>query len=225
MKIPLILLSGLLSNERVWVHQRQNLSDIASVQVISVSDDTPEKMIHTILSAAPEKFALAGHSMGGWLAQEVMRVAPDRVLKLCLLNTTSRIDSEEKRISRLKMIEKVKGGSFKEVVRVIADKFVFNTQVKNDVEKMFLEVGKEAFINQELSMLKRSKMILSTIACPTVIIHAEEDPVFSLQEHQEMADLIKNSKLVTVKNSGHMSPMEAPESVTSSLRDWLTSIQ
>ncbi len=221
MKIPLILLSGLLSNERLWQHQRQNLGDIATVQVISASDDTPEKMIHTILSQAPEKFALVGHSMGGWLAQEVMRVAPERVLKLCLLNTTSRMDSEEKRISRLKMIDKVKQGSFKEVVKGVVDKFVFNAHVKNDVEKMFLEVGEEAFINQELSMLKRSKMILSTIACPTVIIHAEEDPVFSLQEHQEMADLIKNSKLVTIKNSGHMSLMEAPESITANLRAWL----
>lgn len=223
MKIPLIFLSGLLSNERVWLHQRQHLSDLASIQVISASDDTPEKMIHTILSGAPEKFALAGHSMGGWLAQEVMRVAPDRVLKLCLLNTTSQMDSEEKRISRLKMIEKVKEGSFNEIVKGIADKFVFNTQVKNDVEKMFLEVGEEAFINQELSMLKRgeTKRVLSTIRCPTVVIYAEEDPVFSLQEHQELAHLIKNSKLVTIKNSGHMSPMEAPESVTSVLRAWL----
>jgi pimeloyl-ACP methyl ester carboxylesterase len=223
MKIPLLLLAGLLSNERLWLHQRENLSDLASVQIISASDDTPEKMIHTILSQAPEKFALAGHSMGGWLAQEVMRVAPERVLKLCLLNTTSRMDSEEKRISRLKMIEKVKEGSFKEVVKGIADKFVFNTQVKKDVEKMFLEVGEEAFINQELSMLKRSetKTVLSAITCPTLVIYAEKDPVFSLQEHQEMAGLIKNSKLVTIKNSGHMSPMEAPDSVTSVLRAWL----
>lgn len=223
MKISLILLSGLLSNERIWLHQRQNLNDIASIQIISASDDTPEKMVHTILSQAPEKFVLAGHSMGGWLAQEVMRVAPERVLKLCLIDTTSRMDSEEKRISRLKMIEKVKGGAFNEIVKEIADKFVFNTPVKNDVEKMFLEVGEKAFINQELSMLKRSetKTVLSAITCPTLVIYAEKDPVFSLEEHQEMAHLIKNSKLVTIKNSGHMSPMEAPESVTSALRTWL----
>lgn len=219
MKIPLVLLSGLLSNERLW----QYLGDIGSVQIISVSDDTPEKMVNSILTQAPEKFALAGHSMGGWLAQEVMRVAQDRVIKLCLLNTTSRMDSEEKRRGRNQMIEKVKGGAFKDMVKQIAGKFVYNAHVLRDVENMFLEVGEEAFINQELAMLKRREIqsVLSTITCPTLIVHANEDPVFSLQEHQEMANLIKNAKLVTIHNSGHMSPMEAPESITSTLRTWL----
>lgn len=65
MKIPLVLLPGLLSDKRVWMHQIQHLKDVADVQIISLSQDTPEKMIHSLLEEAPPKFALAGHSMGG----------------------------------------------------------------------------------------------------------------------------------------------------------------
>lgn len=96
MKPHLVLISGLLSNESLWHHQIRHLSDIASIQVISPSQDTPKKMIQAILDQAPPIFALAGHSMGGWLSLEVMRAEPSRVSRLCLLNTTARDDSEEK---------------------------------------------------------------------------------------------------------------------------------
>lgn len=181
-------------------------------------------MVEAILEAAPPKFALAGHSMGGWLCLEVMRVASSRVTKLCLLNTTFRSDSEEKRISRQKMILKAEKGQFREVVKEIADHFVFNPLVKNDVEKMFLDVGEEAFIHQEHAMLERDECqsILPTISCSTLVIHAAQDRIFSLQEHQELAEKIKNAKLAVIEDSGHMTPMEMPQAVTALLKFWLT---
>ncbi len=112
MKPPLVLISGLLSNESLWQHQTRHLSDIASIQVLSPSQDTPKKMIQAILEQAPPEFALAGHSMGGWLCLEIMRTAPSRVSRLCLLNTTARNDSEEKRLARQQMILKAEKGQF-----------------------------------------------------------------------------------------------------------------
>ncbi|MDR3623619.1 MAG: alpha/beta hydrolase [Chlamydiales bacterium] len=224
MKTPLVLLSGLLSNEVLWQHQISHLSDIASIQIISPSQDTPEKMIQAILEKAPLQFALAGHSMGGWLCLEVMRAAPLRVNKLCLLNTTVRMDVKEKMLKRKEMILRVKQGGFQEIVKEIVEKFVFNSLVKNDVEKMFLEVGRDAFMNQQLSMISRreSQSVLATITCPTLVIHAMQDKNFSLEEHEELVNLIQHAKLAVVEDSGHMSPLEMPQAITALLRFWLT---
>lgn len=224
MKIPLVLLSGLLSNKSLWHHQTGHLSDIADIRIISPSQDTPKKMVQAILDEAPPKFALAGHSMGGWLCLEVMKRAPSRISRLCLLNTTSRIDSEEKRIRRQKMILKAERGEFLEVVKELVENLVFSSFVKSDVEKMFLDVGKEAFIHQEKSMIIRneSQSILSKIACPTLVIHSAQDKVFSLEEHQELVNQIQNAKLAIVEDSGHMSPIEMPQAITALLRFWLT---
>jgi pimeloyl-ACP methyl ester carboxylesterase len=218
MKIPLVFLSGLLSNQTVWDHQIRHLSDIAAIQVISPSQNTPE----AILDAAPPQFALAGHSMGGWLCLEVMRAAPSRVTQLCLLNTTARSDTEEKKSRRQRMILETERGHFQEVVNELVEYLVFNSHVKQSVKNMFLDVGEEVFIRQEKAMLARNECqsVLSSIRCPTLVIHAAQDQVFSLEEHQELANRIQHAKLAVVENSGHMSPMEVPQAITALLRSF-----
>lgn len=224
MKTPLVLVSGLLSNQALWRHQITHLNDIAAIRVVSPSQNTPKAMIQAILDESPPKFALAGHSMGGWLCLEVMRVAPSRVTHLCLLNTTARMDSEEKRISRQNMILKTEQGHFREVVEEVVERFIFNLLIKHEVEKMFLAVGEEAFIRQEQAMLMRSESlsILPTIDCPTLVIHAAQDKVFSLEEHRELVNQMQNAKLAVVEDSGHMSPLEMPQAITALLKFWLT---
>jgi len=162
--------------------------------------------------------------MGGWLCLEIMRTAPGRISKICLLNTTARMDSEEKRMKRNSMIQKAEQGLFHEVIEEIVEKFVFNQLVKRDVEEMFLDLGKETFIHQEQAMIKRRECqsILSTITCPVLAIHAAQDAVFSFDEHKELVVQIKNAKLAVVEESGHMSPMEVPQAITALLRYWLT---
>ena len=224
MKNPLVLLPGLSSNQRLWQYQAHYLNDIASIQIIPAVQDTPEKMVQAIVDEAPPRFALAGHSMGGWLCLEVMRAASSRVTRLCLINTTARMDSEEKKSRRKKMIQQAETGQFQEVVKAMTEHFVFNPLVKTDVEKMFLRVGEKAFISQQQAMMRRkeTQSILSTITCPTLVIHAAQDKNFSLEEHEELVNQIPNAELAIVENSGHMSPMEAPEAITTLLRHWLT---
>lgn len=224
MKTPLLFVSGLLSNELIWSHQIRDLSDVALIKVISPNQDTPQKMVEAILEQAPDRFALAGHSMGGWLCLEVMRRAKERVTKLCLLNTTAKGDTPIKRAKRKEMIQRVKEGQFLQVVKELADCFVFNIHIKNEVEKMFLEVGEQTFIRQEKSMLLRKECIsiLPKIACPTLIIHAANDKVFTLEDHQEMANNIPKAKLAIIEDCGHMSPLEMPKAVTSFLRYWIS---
>lgn len=223
MKTPLVIVSGLLSNQSLWKHQTRNLSDLADIHIISPSQNAPDKMIQCILDEAPPIFALAGHSMGGWLCLEVMRAAPSRVNRLCLLNTTARMDSEAKREIRKELIHRAENGYFPEIVEEIVEKFVANQMIRNDIKKMFLEVGKEAFIHQQTAMAGRreSQSILPTISCPTLVIHARKDKNFSLEEHQELTHGIKHAKLAVIEDSGHMSPMEMPQAVTVLLRFWL----
>lgn len=225
-KTPLVLIPGLLSNEKVWKHQMQNLDDLAAVKVISSThEDTPDEMVESILSQAPPEFALAGHSMGGWLSLEIMRRVPERVLKLCLLNTSARIDSPEKLEKRQKMIEAVKRGDFSIVTKQIADVLVYRNSVKQDVLEMFYEIGETSFIDQEKAMILRKDCVqlLSKIRIPTSVIHAEKDLIFSLEVHEELARLIPQAKLHIIPDCGHMSPMESPETVTTILRQWLLS--
>lgn len=224
-KIPLVLLPGLLSNELLWEHQIKHLNDIAEIHVICAVQDSAQKMVEAILAQASPQFALAGHSMGGWLCLELMRAAPSRIKKLCLLNTTVRMDSNEKRNRRKEMIIQVQNGQIEAISSTLTELFVFNPLVKSQVKKMFLEVGQEVFINQESAMMARTECasVLPNITCPTLVIHGAKDRVFSLEEAQEMVDRIPNATLAVVEDSGHMSPMEMPQAITSILRSWLTS--
>jgi pimeloyl-ACP methyl ester carboxylesterase len=221
---PLILISGLLSNEYVWLHQVSHLSQLASISVACPTENTPEKMVQAILNKVPPVFALAGHSMGGWVCLEIMRVAPARVSKLCLLNTTARSDSDEKRAKREEMILGAKQGRFHEIVEEMASYFVYNPHLKEGVKEMFLSMGAEIFIQQEEAMISRREClsILPSIGCPTLVIHAAKDKIFSLEEHEELATKIPNAKLAVIEDSGHMSPLEMPQAITTLLHCWLS---
>ena len=96
-------------------------------------------------------------------------------------------------------------------------------QVKNTEERMFFDVGEKAFIDQQNSMLGRSESesLLTHIICPTLVIHSVRDKIFTLKEHEELVNQIQNAKLALVDDSGHMTPVEMPQTITSLLRFWL----
>lgn len=223
MSNTLILLSGLLSDKSVWSNQVTSLQNICDIQVIDfLEEDTSHKMVEKILDIAPPTFDLAGHSMGGWLALEVAKVAKERIHKLCLLNTTARKDTPQKLQQRYKMIDDVKNGLFIDVATQIANKFVFNQAVKPIVLDMFLRVGPQAFINQQQAMIMHDEClsVLKQIHCPALVIHAQQDQNFNLAMHEEMAAQLQ-TKVQVVEPSGHMSIMEVPDKVTDLMRNWL----
>lgn len=223
MKIPLILVSGLLCNELVWSHQIKSLSDLALIKVICPNQDTPQKMVEEILNQSPDQFALAGHSMGGWLCLEVMRRASERVTHLCLLNTTAKPDAPAKKAKRKEMIHRVENGQFSEVIEELVTNFVYDANIKERVKGMLQNAGEQAFIREERSMLLREEClsILPKILCPTLVIHADQDRVFTLDDHQELINNIPKAKLSILADCGHMSPMEKPEVISFLLRSWL----
>lgn len=218
-----VFIPGLLCNERVFQHQMEALKPEGAIFVAEPLQNSGDKMVEALLRSAPPKFALAGHSMGGWLALEVVKKAPQRVLRLCLMNTSARSDSTEKAERRRVLMTRVQQGEFQPVAKELSKAFVLNPDLEQEVESMFLEVGSRAFINQEIAMLNRASSlpILPQVVCPTLVIHAQEDRNFTLEEHQELAGRIPFAKLAVVEKSGHMSPMEQPEEVTRLLQQWL----
>src|SRR5262245_34836681 len=113
-RTPLILLPGLLCDRALWAHQTEFLADIAETSVPDLGlDDGVEAMAARVLAAAPPRFALAGLSMGGYVAHAVMRAAPDRVTRLALLDTSARPDTEEQKSRRRGLIQLAEIGKFR----------------------------------------------------------------------------------------------------------------
>lgn len=224
-KPNLVLLPGFLSDATVWMHQVKHLSRIANIKVIPLlHENTAEKMINKVLDNAADQFALAGHSIGGWIALEVARKAPERITKLCVLDTMARPDTPEIVENRKKRIESVKANEFEKFASELADYLVVNTAVKTDVLNMFLAAGAQAVIDQQNAMIHRqaSLTFLKDIRCPTLVIAAGADRYFPVELHEEMVNHIPHSKLAIVEDSGHMSPMEMPQAVTALMRYWLS---
>lgn len=220
MENKVLLIPGLLSNEKIF---HEMLKQIEGAKVVVPQGATQEEMVNEILAAASDSFSLVGHSMGGWLALEVARKAGSRLKKLALLNTTSRSDSALKKEKRLMLIKRAKEGEFLSITEEFAKQFVFCQEWIPFVEAMFQEVGKEAFIRQELAMLNRTETVsfLPSIQCQTLVLHAEEDRNFSLDEQLELKSQIPRSRLFVVKGSGHMSPIEKSEEVALKVKGFL----
>lgn len=221
-KIPLILLPGLVSDAEVFAHQTEHLENVEILIPDLNHADSPEKMVKAVLDIAPPYFSLGGHSMGGWVALEIMKQAPKRVLRLALINTTALPDSPEKYEARNNMILQAEKDDYAPIIDILVKAFVYKSEVVKPARAMF-ERNKSAFINQEKAMLKRGDclQILNAITCPTLIIHAENDANFNLEDSQLLVEKIKSSRLSTIQNCGHMSPMEAPKEVTALIQAWL----
>lgn len=222
-KIPLLLLPGLLCDAAVWKHQINHLNDIAEITIPNLNHaSTPDEMVAAVLDVAPPVFALAGHSMGGWVALEVMKHASARVQQLCLINTTANPDTKEKSATRLKLIELAKLGQYETIINMLMKLFIYQQPYFQEVYSM-LERNKLAFIDQETAMLKRQDCIsvLSSVQCPTIIIHSNQDAIFTMDDCEILHRNIAHSELFMIQECGHMSPIESAVDVTTFMRQWL----
>lgn len=228
-KTPLVLMPGLLCNDALWRHQIDTLADVAEVTVADMSrDESLKGMAERMLAAAPERFALAGLSMGGYAAFEVMRLAPQRVERLALLDTSARADTEERRDERLKAMNLVERGNFQGMTRKLLPWFVHEDRVDDEklmsiIKKSAQDVGNEAFIRQQTAIMGRpdSRADLARIACPTLVLCGRQDRMTPPALHDEMAAEIPGARLVVVEDCGHLAPLEQPHAVSAVLRCWL----
>ena len=204
-KLNLLLLPGLLTDARLFQFQMEDLSDIVQTTVgdLTVADTIPE-LAKIVLSHAPQKFALAGLSMGGYVALEIMRQAPERVLGLCLLDTSARPDTPEATANRHKLMAQAEA-NFQIVLDTLMPKLVHPSRMKyhsivDTVYSMGNRVGKEAFIRQQGAIIGRidSRPYLSKITCPTMVLVGRDDVMTPVELHEEMAAAIPGARLVII---------------------------
>lgn len=228
----LVLLPGLVNDSRLWQHQVSGLADIAQVSVGDLTKGhTIAEMASDILASAPaEHFALAGLSMGGYVALEIMRQAPERILALALLDTSARPDTPIALEKRSEVIEQAEI-NYQSVIDELMPKQLHPAHLDdiplvNLIAEMAIGLGNKIFIRQQRAIAGRIDSIpsLSLIKCPTLVLCGREDAITPIGLHQEMVTEIEGAGLIIVDNSGHLSAVEQPTRVNEALTQWLAKI-
>ncbi|MDA0822570.1 MAG: alpha/beta fold hydrolase [Proteobacteria bacterium] len=225
----LVLIPGLLCTRLLWDHQINHLSDIANISVPDVSGaSTITELAQSVLDNSPPQFALCGLSMGGIIAHEIMRIAPERVTKLALLDTTARPEMPEQTVKRKGLLAMADRGEFGQVSMAIMPALVHPDRMTDitlctEICAMAADVGVDAYRRQVAAIIGRPdpRKRLADYACPTLVLCGHEDAITTLEMHEEMASTIPGAKLAVIEQCGHVSTMERPQAVTALLRQWL----
>ena len=228
-RIPLILGPGLMNTPLLWEHQTTHLADIADIDIVDTRLDTSlVNMAQRMLDGAPPRFAYAGLSMGGYMAFEMMRLAPERVIKLALLDTAAYNDTPERTAIRKEMIALAEKGDFEAVKRNTMPIFLSPQRLQDPAivgiaNAMCDEIGPQIFVQQMTAIMNRrdSRPMLHEIRVPTLVICGREDQGTPLAASEEIAAGIPGSRLAVVEDCGHLSTSEQPQAVTALMRDWL----
>lgn len=224
----LVLVPGLICDSEVWDHSRAHLEDVADITYAPADEtDTMQGLAEAVLDLAPKTFAIAGFSMGGYVALEVLRQAPHRVERIALLDTSSRIDTPEKAASRVAAIADCEADRFGNLL----DRFVpqllhpdcHEGPLFGRVRAMGERIGSDLFANRHRAMQTRTdaRELLQGTDIPVRAIVGRSDALTSVGEHQEIADLAPHGRLSIVEDCGHMPPLERSQAATALLRDWL----
>jgi pimeloyl-ACP methyl ester carboxylesterase len=227
--VPVVLIPGLLDSARLYAEQIPALWRLGPVMVADhTRDDSMAGIARRILAGAPPRFALAGLSMGGYVAFEIMRQAPERVLRLALLDTTARPDTPEQSAARRTQIGLAAEGRLSEVVDASFPRLVHQARrhdaaLREVLDRMVEEVGAAAFIRQQQANIARadSRPMLSGIHVPTLVLVGEADELTPPDRAAEMARAIPAAREVHVADCGHLSALERPHEVTRALLGWL----
>jgi pimeloyl-ACP methyl ester carboxylesterase len=236
-RIPLVLIPGLMCDGAVWEPLLPMLSPCASCQIIDHGQASSlTVMAQQVLDAAPAQFALAGHSMGGRVALEVLRLAPQRVTQLALLDTgykarPSGPEGDEEARKRLALLEITRSQG----VRVMANQWVQgmvkpsrleDTTLIEAIVSMFERKSATIFENQIKALLARpdATPVLASTKVPTLVLCGREDSWSPISQHQEIAALVTGKvSMSVIADAGHMSTMEQPSAVAQAMREWLLS--
>lgn len=229
--LPTVFIPGLFCSPRVYAAQLTALWDLGPVAVADHRrDDTVAGIAARLLAAAPPRFGLVGISMGGYVAFEVLRQAPERVLRLGLLNTSARPDTPEATAKRRGQIAQAQAGQLRDVVDAMYPNLVAAEHhdlpgLRDTVRAMGDDTGADAFVRQQQAILSRpdSRPLLARITCPTLVLTGDNDGLIPPAMSEEMAATIPGARLVRVPRCGHLSTLEQPDEVSRALRSvWAT---
>ncbi len=226
---PVLILPGLLEDADAFEPQILALRERITCTVADLTRcDTIAELAREALKQAPAgPISMLGHSMGGYVALEIMRQAPDRVVRLALLNTHARPDTAEATANRKRLMDLAER-DFPAVIQTLLPKLmtaehVSDAALSGVISEMALGTGKDAFLRQERAIIGRidSRPHLAKIRCPTLVVAARNDQLMPLELLEELAAGIPGAKLAIVEDSGHMASIEQPEEVTRLIAGWI----
>jgi pimeloyl-ACP methyl ester carboxylesterase len=226
--IPLVLIPGMMCDARMWGGIPVALHRRPVGHVIPTGADTMAGLARILLRDAPHRFALAGLSMGGILAMEVLAQAPDRVERLALLDTNPCAEVPEVQARRIPQIAKALSGGLRSVIR---DEMKPNylasgpgkTAILDLCLDMALALGPEVFVHQSLALRDRTDRqgVLAAFKGPALVLMGAEDRLCPRDRHMLMHELMPQSRLVIVDGAAHLPTLEQPVETTAALRRWL----
>ena len=225
----IILLPGLLCDASTWAAQERALGPYAEVAVVDFSQlDSIEAMARSALAFVDGLIVAIGHSMGARVALEMVRLAPERIARLALIDTGIHPRREGEEASRQVLVDL----AFTEGMEALADRWlppmvhvdrVNDRTLMEPLKAMVMRATPEQHQRQIRALLNRpeARAHLPRIACPTLVMVGRQDRWSPLAQHEEIAALIPNAELVVIEDSGHMSPVEQPAQVSGTLLRWL----
>lgn len=229
MAFPIVLVPGLTCTPRLYAPQLPALWLFGAVTVADHRRDSDMAAIAArILADAPPRFALVGLSMGGYIAFAMLRQAPERIVKLALLNTNARADTPEQTASRKTQIAMAQSGRYGEIAGLSLPRYLLKRNqddpaMSGIVRQMIEETGAEAFVRQQTAIMTRpdSRPLLASIRCPTLVLVGDTDVATPPEVNKEIADGVAGSKYIVVPDCAHLSTLEKPEAVNAALTAWL----
>ena len=227
----LVLIPGLMDDAYLWMHQVKHLAEVAHTVVADITaEETVEAMARSVLDQAPDRFALAGFSLGGYVSLAIMRLAPERVQKLALLCTSARPDTDARREERRTRMADVADDPARlervirnEIALVIHPERARDPAFVEAIVAMALRQGPAVYARQNRACMARpdSRPSLATIQCPTLALSGREDRGLPPPLSEEMTEGIGKARHVVIEDCGHYAPIERPQAVTALLREWL----
>ena len=226
---PLVMIPGMMCDERIFAPQIEELVSKRSVHVADISKhDNISDLAADVLSHAPPKFCLVGHSMGGIVAMEICAQDPKRIEKLVLIDTNPLAELEEVKLKREPQISDALSGKLVDVIRdEMKPNYLASSEnqdiILNICMEMALSLGPKVFINQSRALQTRAdqQSNIQSINIPVLIMCGSEDKLCTVERHEMMHNMISNSELKIINNAGHMPTLEQPNKTTEVLKQWL----
>lgn len=226
---PLVLVPGMMCDARLFGPQVGALRRDREVLVLPpIVGDSTAAMADMVLSAPYARFALAGLSLGGIVAMEVMARAPDRITRLCLMDTNPKAEHPRVAAAREDQIARVEAGGLREVMRdEMKPNYLADGPDRDAILDLCMDMaqtcGPDVFVAQSRALQTRPdrRGTLREVAVPALVLCGAEDALCPLHRHETMHDLIPGSELVVVPGAGHLPTLERPDAVNAALSDWL----
>lgn len=223
----ILFLPGFMCDRHLWDDVKSGLENMGALHFGDLTRDRSfEAMAERVLSEVPERFSLVGFSMGGFVAREIALMAPERVERLALLNTSARGDSPEQATRKAGLAKAAEGRGFRglsrhSILSSLHPERQGDERFVAKIQEMADRIGKDGFVNQIGVVRQDGHDQLTRINCPTLVVWSRQDALRSLDEAQELANGIPGARLEIVEECGHMLPLEAPEKTVRLLTDWL----